>query len=91
MAKQALLLIENIGLGDGQPKIMFGRHSGLDQCEITDYRADASLRWLLLIGIQKVSNILICNSIYLAIHLRMYIKQYVLIYVHTYIYIRSFA
>lgn len=37
--------------GDSQPVKMFDRHSSLAGCQIINYRADAKLQWLLLIGI----------------------------------------
>jgi len=39
-------------VGDAQPEKVFDRHSSLAGCQIINYRADASLKWLLLIGIQ---------------------------------------
>ena len=37
--------------GDSQPEKVFDRHSSLAGCQIINYRADASLKWLLLVGI----------------------------------------
>ena len=38
-------------IGDSQPLKMFDRHSSLVGCQIINYRADESLKWLLLVGI----------------------------------------
>ncbi|CAF3960600.1 unnamed protein product [Adineta steineri] len=38
--------------GDSQPVKMFDRHQSLQGCQIINYRTDASLQWLLVIGIQ---------------------------------------
>ena len=37
--------------GDSQPVKMFDRHSNLAGCQIISYRADAAMKWLLLLGI----------------------------------------
>jgi clathrin heavy chain len=37
--------------GDSQPQKVFDRHSSLAGCQIINYRADAALKWLLLVGI----------------------------------------
>ncbi|KAL5477697.1 hypothetical protein EMCRGX_G024525 [Ephydatia muelleri] len=42
--------------GDSQPVKMFDRHSNLAGCQIISYRADAALKWLLLIGIAAQQN-----------------------------------
>ena len=39
-------------LGDAQPEKVFDRHSSLAGCQIINYRTDAAMKWLLLIGIQ---------------------------------------
>ena len=38
-------------VGDSQPQKVFDRHSSLAGCQIINYRADAALKWLLLVGI----------------------------------------
>lgn len=42
--------------GDSQPLKVFDRHPSLANCQIINYRADHSLKWLLLIGIQAKDN-----------------------------------
>ena len=42
--------------GDSQPLKMFDRHASLAGCQIINYRADAALKWLLLIGISAQQN-----------------------------------
>ena len=37
--------------GDSQPIKAFDRHSSLAGCQIINYRTDAKMQWLLLIGI----------------------------------------
>ncbi len=36
--------------GDSTPQKIFDRHSSLNGCQIINYRVDAALNWLLLIG-----------------------------------------
>ncbi len=38
--------------GDSQPVKMFDRHASLQGCQITNYRTNESLQWLLVNGIQ---------------------------------------
>jgi clathrin heavy chain len=47
--------------GDSQPQKMFDRHSSLAGCQIINYRADAALKWLLLIGISARDNRVVGN------------------------------
>ncbi|XP_075542803.1 clathrin heavy chain [Dermacentor variabilis] len=42
--------------GDSQPQKMFDRHSSLSGCQIINYRTDAKIQWLLLIGISAQQN-----------------------------------
>ncbi|XP_033627674.1 clathrin heavy chain 1 [Asterias rubens] len=42
--------------GDSQPSKVFDRHSNLAGCQIINYRTDAKMQWLLLIGISAQQN-----------------------------------
>ncbi|CAH1801405.1 unnamed protein product [Owenia fusiformis] len=42
--------------GDSQPVKMFDRHASLAGCQIINYRTDANMNWLLLIGISAQQN-----------------------------------
>ena len=37
--------------GDSLPEKMFDRHATLNGCQIINYRVDAAMKWLLLVGI----------------------------------------
>ncbi|CAL8082433.1 unnamed protein product [Calicophoron daubneyi] len=42
--------------GDSSPTKVFDRHSSLGSCQIINYRCDANMKWLLLIGISSKDN-----------------------------------
>lgn len=50
-----------IATGDSQPLKMFDRHSSLAGCQIINYRADNSLKWLLLVGISAQQHKVVGN------------------------------
>lgn len=47
--------------GDSSPLKMFDRHNSLTGCQIINYRTDAKLQWLLLVGIVAKDNRVVGN------------------------------
>ena len=50
-----------VSIGDSQPVKMFDRHASLAGCQIINYRADNSLKWLLLVGISAQQHRVVGN------------------------------